>query len=545
MEGCTGRGGLTRARVAALIGFALAIAALHLGRGATVRRDEYHVPGWSAPGGQGDDLRVWRYQASPPPAAPAVVLLHGYFASARMFERLYADELARRGIVVFAPEDLSAAAFATRGADDQSRLAIETAPLVALLQRVRRDPGVDADRIGLLGHSFGASLALETACADWGVVATVAMSATLYAAEYVNHACPRDLLLIHGGADRFTGERHQDLLFARATRGLVTDGHRSGDLAAGDARMLLVIPGAGHVSLLWDTSARQAAIDWLLAALGVAGPPRPVAPFPAVRLALGLLALIATIELWSTPPRSAAPASDRGAAGDGWVLGAGLLAVAGAVLLSASTTGVARMAWTALPPMRLDGAAVFVWTLVVAAAIASPLAVVSAATAIRRRRTDRRGRAWRAMPLLAAGRAAMAYLGLRVLMVGFYDPTPRLSHLPAAMIPAGVAFAALLVLAAARSALDACVPQRAPGMAIVAVRGGAVALLLGVGLWSLSARFNDLTAPAIELVPFALALVVLTIILVPGRRGERALDRALYGTIIAGLVLATVFPLSA
>ncbi len=185
-----------------------------------------------------------------------------------MFDRLYAEELVRRGMLVLIVQHLTDQPVFPADGPDASRLFQNNAAVLSVLRHLEDDPRVNRDRIALLGHSYGAALAIEAACADWSVVATVALSSSLQPYEYVNHVCPRNLLLLRGSEDRFIGDYQQRILLAKATRGLGDAfGRLYGDVGVGSARLLLRIQGAGHLSILADQSVREEATHWLETAL--------------------------------------------------------------------------------------------------------------------------------------------------------------------------------------------------------------------------------------------------------------------------------------
>lgn len=486
------------------------------------------------------DVLVYAPAAGTADRLPAVVLLHGYLASGEMFERLYAEELARRGFYVAVPLHIAEAALRSARRPAASRLQAETEPVSVLLQHLRRDPRVDPDRIGLLGHSYGATLALEAACADWRVAATVAMAVSLHASEFLTHACPRNLLLLHGGADRFTAERHQNVLIERATRGLVSEPDQpSGDRRRGDARLLHVLPGAGHLTVLFDQAARQAAVDWLQQSLQPGGATAPVRRFPLGWIAAGAAALLLLVESVAVSDARPAPA--------GGTLPGATLALLAAVASSALLIEPAeRVGFSLVQPRlrsELAGAAPYVATLAVVAVLAAPAALLFGAGRLGRpigHAALRRG--FGALGALVL-RGALLVVGLRLLLGGYFDPLPDWAHLAAALWLMPLLAAPLLVIAAARRGIDAALAALAGCGALLAARAGCAAALLWLMASPLAIRFNDIAAPAIDLVPFGLALAVTTVLLVGGPRGEPAWSRALYGSALSVLVLARFCPL--
>ncbi len=103
---------------------------------------------------------------NPPPPYPAVVLTHG-FARAKEQHRNNARHLAERGMVVLVPNLSSLLG----GEADQIRNVQDTADHVKWLVSRGRTPGdpiaglVDAERVGLAGHSAGGAVTFEAAVA--------------------------------------------------------------------------------------------------------------------------------------------------------------------------------------------------------------------------------------------------------------------------------------------------------------------------------------------------------------------------------------------
>lgn len=507
------------------------------GEGYSRRVVEVDLP-WRA-SGQRAALRV--EELVPPSAAsklPAVVLLHGYLASPGMLDRLYAEELAGRGFVVQVPRGFMDAGVAC--ISDCRTLQARVAPILAVVDRLRRDPRIDPDRIGLLGHSYGSSLAMETACADWRVAATVAMAGSLQSLDYVNHACPRNLLLLHGDADRFTADRHQGFVLEKATRGMLRSADEiRGDLRRGDARLLKIIGGAGHLTILGATEARQLAVDWLEASLAPGRHPRPVRPLPLGWIVVGLLATLiltesvaATILGRRAVPRPTPPRWTR------IVVGAlGLLAVPWAAIAAAPYT-FGRLQ-PALGLAQIGGEVLVATSVLIAAAV---LPVIAGSVWWMFGGFRRGLEVWWRPFAAAAARLVLLYCCLRLLFAGYYDPAPGGVHLLSAARWLPVLLAALGLVSAAASTLDesfAAIPlARALRLPRLALAGAVLFALV-----PLADRYNDVVAPAIHLVPFHLATAVVLVAITCGPTGETALSRALFAASIALWLLALVFPL--
>jgi dienelactone hydrolase len=229
-------------------------------------------------------------------ARPAVVVAHGFAGSARLMHS-WSLALARAGFVVVAPDLPGHGANPAPLATGPGALA---ASIDAAFEHLLGLPFVDADRVGLLGHSMGSGAVL-----GWGIErpeqarAVVAVSPT---DAPVDALLPRDLLLLAGAREpRFVTNAESLLERAGGERGTPGDG---------DARSLLVVPRVEHVSILFSRVAQDASIAWLSGALDHApagsAPRGPLAGWAA--LAVGLLALWQVVAMSTTTP---APAPRR------------------------------------------------------------------------------------------------------------------------------------------------------------------------------------------------------------------------------------------
>lgn len=90
--------------------------------------------------------------------------------------------------------------------------------------------GVGAQRIALVGHSFGAAVVIKAGELSDAVVGVAALSPQLYGTRTVERLAPRRLLLVHGTADR--------VLDAEASRDI--------HARAGEPKRLELYDGAGH-----------------------------------------------------------------------------------------------------------------------------------------------------------------------------------------------------------------------------------------------------------------------------------------------------------
>jgi dienelactone hydrolase len=269
-------------------------------------------------------VRVYVPSSATSGGAPGVIVAHG-FAGSALLMHTWSLALAHAGFVVVAP-DLPghganpAPLRGTRAGSASAMAAAVDAAIAHLLSL----PEVDADRIGLLGHSMGSGAVLDSGIARADLVrAVVAVSPT--DAEVDGNA-PRDLLLLAGA--------NEGRFVANAASLLERAGGERGDPGDGDARALVVVPFVEHVSILFARSAHDASIAWLAAALDHTPSGRaPMGPLPA-----WLLLVLGIVLLWQgivaqAATGAVAPVRRRG----GWIA-----FIVGGVAATASLVIVAR-----------------------------------------------------------------------------------------------------------------------------------------------------------------------------------------------------------
>lgn len=473
-------------------------------------------------------------------AVPGVVLLHGYMADATMMERLYAEELVRRGLLVVSIER------ATDYAESGSATVIEPGvrATLALVERLRHDPRVDPDHIAILGHSYGAAMAIKAACLDWGIAATVALTTALQPIEYVNHACPRNLLLIAGNLDPFNTDAQQRMLLMKATRG-ETDAvdTLSGDAALGNAREYVQIAGEGHVSVLTSLEARQRSVAWLETALLGVPTNRPLRVFPAFLLACSLLAAVVFVESVVATLSSSEPSGVPLLPPSGltpWSLLQicyAILALALTPLLANRWATSAQQAIGHSKPMIFVGCDVFAGTLVAIAIATIPLALLL------RWKTATLRVCARPL-LLAILRMGLLYGVLKFELSGYWDPTPRWPDLLLLAPVVPVLAVALTALAICATALDHGI-RTSIWDTLRKLHVQRVALVAGLAwfMWTFSSHYNNIASPGILVVPFGAAVVVAGVTIFAGRDDESVWGTALFGVLFATCTMAVILPL--
>ncbi|WBC14377.1 alpha/beta fold hydrolase [Micromonospora sp. WMMA1998] len=305
---------------------------------------------------------------------PGVVIAHGFAGSARLMRPL-ADTVARHGGVAvlldFAGHGANPSRLPGAGRDDARARALLRHDLDVAVGWLRSRPGVDPDRIVLVGHSMGAGAVTRYAVDHPELARTVAIS--LPDADDVPAQWSGGLTLVVGGLEFSDFRRAAD----EAARG-----------GPPGARRRVVAPGTEHISVLFAPRTHAAVVAAIPGRPG--GPP----PAPLTRLAgAGLLLLglglgfvpLATALLrrppdpvTAGPPAPVAPGAARpgaawsgrwlvvavGAAGLGAALAAPLptarlpLAVGGHVAVFLLLTGgllVAARRWSGTPTPTATG----------------------------------------------------------------------------------------------------------------------------------------------------------------------------------------------
>ena len=200
------------ARAAALLLVCWSCASLSGGSrpGITVERAAAHIRV------DGRRVKLEEYTAPSPGRHPAVLLLHGsgglHFFSGGAIPR-YARALASQGFVAVVVHYFDATGTFSAGDEEERRCYDEWVKTVRrAISAVRVRPDVDTARVGLLGHSLGAYLAIGVAAEDRRVAAVVDMSGGLepWIAERATHLPPA--LILHGTDDDVVPPSEAELL---------------------------------------------------------------------------------------------------------------------------------------------------------------------------------------------------------------------------------------------------------------------------------------------------------------------------------------------
>ena len=187
-------------------------------------------------------------------AVPGVLVAHG-FAGSKQLMLGYGHVLAHAGYAVMLWDFDGHGANGTRLQRYELQQNLDVA-----LQALLEQPQVDPDRLALLGHSMGSGIVMNAGIRErvseadgrYRFAATVAVSPT---GANVTPQSPRNLQLQAGsGEGRFV---------SNAERLLAQAGGENTNLAAGQGRSLVVIPGVEHITILFSDGSHEAALRWL------------------------------------------------------------------------------------------------------------------------------------------------------------------------------------------------------------------------------------------------------------------------------------------
>jgi len=185
-------------------------------------------------------------------AVPGVLVAHG-FAGSKQLMLGYGHVLARAGYAVMLWDFDGHGANGTRLQRYELQQNLDVA-----LQALLEQPQVDPNRLALLGHSMGSGVVMNAGIRSPDrFAATVAVSPT---EANVTPQSPRNLQLQAG-----SGEGG---FVSNAERLLAQAGGENTNLATGQGRELVVIPGVEHITILFSDESHQAALRWLDATFG-------------------------------------------------------------------------------------------------------------------------------------------------------------------------------------------------------------------------------------------------------------------------------------
>jgi dienelactone hydrolase len=255
---------------------------------------------------------------------PGVVVAHGFSGSAELMAP-FGDSLATQGYVVVLLDFAGHGANTTPLPDDAAATDASVDALQhdldVALTHLRSLPDVDPSRVGLVGHSMGATEVTRYAATHPSVKATVALS--LPGSSVAQTDRPVHLLLLYGSLE-FPG-------FKAAASDALAHG--------GPDRQAAAVPGVEHISILFAPRAHRETVDWLDQNLGGPSGDRPL-PSPLRRLSgTALLTLAFLLGLYPLASlllggRSPAPLRFRFSVPVVWAVGVSIAAAALAVIVA-------------------------------------------------------------------------------------------------------------------------------------------------------------------------------------------------------------------
>ncbi|MFN2270809.1 MAG: alpha/beta hydrolase [Anaerolineae bacterium] len=205
--------------------------------------------------------------------APGVIYIHGY-QNNRETSDAYVIEMARRGFVVLSIDAIGRGNSGNPGAPDAPDFD-ETFGGRTSFEYLKSLPFVDAERVGMMGHSLGAEMAYTAALEDESVKA-LAISGFAYTTD-ATPTRPRNMLMIIGKWDeyreRMTGvdDIEAEWMSSPQTQAAIPDanpqlGVTYGDFSQGTARRVVVLR-AIHIQESHSHAGVAEAVEWMRSAL--------------------------------------------------------------------------------------------------------------------------------------------------------------------------------------------------------------------------------------------------------------------------------------
>ena len=205
--------------------------------------------------------------------APGIVYVHGY-QNNRETSDAYAIELARRGFVVLSIDAIGRGNSGVPG-DPEAADFDETYGAATSLAFLKALPYVNADAVGMMGHSLGAEMAYVVALRD-PTVEALAFSGFAYRDD-ATAGSPKNMLMIIGQYDEYrermtgVGDIEAEWMTTPQTARTFSVanpqlGATYGDFQQGTARQVFV-PHAIHLQESHSREAIARALDWMRQAL--------------------------------------------------------------------------------------------------------------------------------------------------------------------------------------------------------------------------------------------------------------------------------------
>ena len=250
------------------------------------------------------------YRRAGAPAAPVVVIAHG-FAGSQQLMQSFAVSMAHDGYIAVTfdfpghgrnPVPLSGSITEETGA---TRVLVANLAEVAAYAR-----SLGNGQLAVLGHSMASDIVVRYAESNADVDATIAVSMFSPA---VTATAPRNLLIIVGDWEPFLKGEALRAVAPVAAPAQARPGVTYGDIATGGARRATFSPHVEHASVLYSTASQREAVLWLDQVYRVA---RPGTPWTAERGPWIVLLILGTVLLGAPLarclPRVATPAIGAG-----------------------------------------------------------------------------------------------------------------------------------------------------------------------------------------------------------------------------------------
>jgi poly(3-hydroxybutyrate) depolymerase len=205
--------------------------------------------------------------------APGVIYIHGY-QNNRETSDAYVIEMARRGFVVLSIDAIGRGNSGNPGAPDAPDFD-ETFGGRTSFEYLKSLPFVDAERVGMMGHSLGAEMAYTAALEDESVKA-LSISGFAYTTD-ATPTRPKNMLMIIGKWDEYrermtgVGDIEAEWMSSPQTQAAIPDanpqlGVTYGDFAQGTARRVVVLR-AIHIQESHSRAGVAEAVEWMRNAL--------------------------------------------------------------------------------------------------------------------------------------------------------------------------------------------------------------------------------------------------------------------------------------
>jgi len=197
----------------------------------------------------------------PNPRSLSALIVHGFQCNKSMMVQL-AKYLALNGIDCYLI-DLPGHGSSSAGTDIAASYEISRDALGRLIEVEKLNP----DRIALVGHSFGAMIIARMGIGDTRLRSHVLIGPGLEPG--LGPSLPHNALFIVGERDYpFVREANRLMMLAATGETVEQGGVVYGSTESGDARLLWVAPGLGHLSLIYNTHVYRKITEWVIESCG-------------------------------------------------------------------------------------------------------------------------------------------------------------------------------------------------------------------------------------------------------------------------------------